>query len=505
MKKIIKWKRVIWFCFGGILLAAAICLAVFLSPSRQQEYLVFQGNEELIQKTEEQKNEFIIGCSEIPQNSFVCGEAGKTAEQISEFIFEPLVSISASKQVEPKLAREVSFAADGKLVEITLQEKFFSDGSNLTAQDVLSSYMGLSTPGSAYPSKTVLQAIEGMREYQEGDASEITGIEITGANTLRISFTEASVYNLEALCVPVWKKGEASPYPIGTGPYRLELFQASQQVVLSENQQSSNPYGYHRIQFVNLPLESLKERLQDFSIDAVTVNGTSGYELMKEAGYFDIYHLSAGNYSYLSFSPQADELLRQTACAVFKRDDFIRSVRNGSEPIDGYIGAEGVTAPLKSGDAFWHLASKLGTDRLVERLRKERGEEPIKFLCLDQTKARIYYKELSEQFEAYGLKLEGVFVPDVGQAVQSGTEYDMTYYFGMDQTPEEAIKKNLFEKEEYQSFLGEQLASDYRSLYSELEKWAADRLRLLPVDAKDYYLAVSSDCREEMLNQLTGW
>lgn len=67
----------------------------------------------------------------------------------------------------------------------------------------------------------------------------------------------------------------------------------------------------------------------------------------------------------------------------------------------------------------------------------------------------------------------------------------MTYYFGMDQTPEEAIKKNLFEKEEYQSFLGEQLASDYRSLYSELEKWAADRLRLLPVDAKDYYLAVS--------------
>ena len=204
MKKIIKRKRVIWFCFGGILLAAAICLAVFLSPSRQQEYLVFQGNEELIQKTEEQKNEFTIGCSEIPQNSFVCGEAGKTAEQISEFIFEPLVSISASKQVEPKLAREVSFAADGKSVEITLQEKFFSDGSNLTAQDVLSSYMGLSTPGSAYPSKTVLQAIEGMREYQEGDASEITGIEITGVNTLRISFTEASVYNLEALCAPVW-------------------------------------------------------------------------------------------------------------------------------------------------------------------------------------------------------------------------------------------------------------------------------------------------------------
>ena len=97
------------------------------------------------------------------------------------------------------------------MVEITLQEKFFSDGSNLTAQDVLSSYMGLSTPGSAYPSKTVLQAIEGMREYQEGDASEITGIEITGANTLRISFTEASVYNLEALCVPVWKKRGGFP------------------------------------------------------------------------------------------------------------------------------------------------------------------------------------------------------------------------------------------------------------------------------------------------------
>ncbi len=505
MEKQAKRKRAIWISGGAILLVAVILLAFFLLFPAQKGYLVYEGNQKLIKKTQEQKAQFVIGCSEIPQSSFVCGEPGETAQQIGGCLFESMVTLSPSQEAEFQLAKEVSFSEDGKTAVITLCDANFSDGSSLTSQEVIDSYLGLNAPDSSYSEKEKMQTIQGMQEYQEGLASDISGIRVTGDTSLEITFTRASVYNLEALSLPIWKKAEGQTYPLGTGPYQIEKFQESQQVILSENQYAQkNPYGYEKLLFVNLPLENLKERISEYSVDAVTINGIDGYELMKDAGYFDIYSFPSGNYSYLTFSSQSDDLLRRMVYAIFDQEQFIDSVRNLTDSGDEYLSAAGISGPMKSENAFWTLAKKENAKRLVNKFAKEREDKTLRFLCPDLTKARTYFKELSDQFSAYGLQLEGIYVDDFDQAIESGTEYDLAFYFGMDRSPEQVTEENLFaDSEAYESFMADCLYKNCLDLYPRLEKKAAEDLWVLPVDAKKQYLAVSADCHnEEMIRQL---
>ena len=187
MEKQAKRKRAIWISGGAILLVVVILLAFFLLFPAQKGYLVYEGNQKLIEKTQEQKAQFVIGCSEIPQSSFVCGEPGETAQQIGGFLFESMVTLSPSQEAEFQLAKEVSFSEDGKTAVITLCDANFSDGSSLTSQEVIDSYLGLNAPDSSYSEKEKMQTIQGMQEYQEGLASDISGIRVTGDTSLEIS------------------------------------------------------------------------------------------------------------------------------------------------------------------------------------------------------------------------------------------------------------------------------------------------------------------------------
>ncbi len=276
-------------------------------------------------------------------------------------------------------------------------------------------------------------------------------------------------------------------------------------MILSENPYSKeNPYGYEKLLFVNLPLEKLKERISKYSVDAMTINGTDGYALMKDAGYFTIYSFPSGNYSYLTFSAQSDDLLRQMVYALLDQEQFMDSIRNLPDSGDTYMAAAGISGPLKSENAFGTLAKKENAKRLVEEFAKEKEDKTLRFLCLDQTKARTYFKEFSDQFSTYGIKLEGIYVDDINEAIESGTEYDLTFYFGMDRSPEQVMEKDLFsDPESYATFVADCLYKNCRDLYPQLEKKAAEDLRVLPVDARKQYLAVSADCHnEDILRQL---
>ncbi len=144
MEKQVKRKRALWGA-GAILVVAGLLLSVFLqSPAQEQkDYLIYEGDEKLIEKTQEQKTQFVFGCSEIPQSSFVCGESGKTAQQIGAFLFQSMVNLSPSQEAEFQLAKDVSFSEDGKKAVITLNDTDFSDGSRLTSQEVMDSFLGL--------------------------------------------------------------------------------------------------------------------------------------------------------------------------------------------------------------------------------------------------------------------------------------------------------------------------------------------------------------------------
>ncbi|MDQ3396304.1 MAG: ABC transporter substrate-binding protein [Deinococcota bacterium] len=140
----------------------------------------------------------------------------------------------SSTEVIPNLAESYEVSDDATVFTFTLHEGVrFHDGSELTAEDVKYSFERIVDPETASPVNWVLQdaLITGTQAFIDGEAEEISGIEVVDPRTLRITLDAPYALFLFHLAMPATHVvpqavaselgDQFSSNPVGTGPFRL--------------------------------------------------------------------------------------------------------------------------------------------------------------------------------------------------------------------------------------------------------------------------------------------
>ena len=130
---------------------------------------------------------------------------GYVNRTVASLVYQGLFSVNRNYEAEPVLCRKYSVSDDMTTYTFYLADATFSDGSKVTATDVLASLQ------FAQESK-----------YYGGRFTHISSMEITEGDgvTIRLS---CSYENLPLLLdIPILKASQLQmPFPMGTGPYEL--------------------------------------------------------------------------------------------------------------------------------------------------------------------------------------------------------------------------------------------------------------------------------------------
>jgi oligopeptide transport system substrate-binding protein len=97
-------------------------------------------------------------------------------------LYETLTTYDASLQLQPALAASWEVAADGRRVVFHLRPDLtFSDGSPLTADDVVGSWLRLLDPAHPSPLVALLIDVKGARAYLTGQSSDPSTVGLRGS------------------------------------------------------------------------------------------------------------------------------------------------------------------------------------------------------------------------------------------------------------------------------------------------------------------------------------
>jgi peptide/nickel transport system substrate-binding protein len=151
----------------------------------------------------------------------------------------------ATYALEPGLASE--WTIDDLTITFTLQPNAkFSDGSDVTADDVAFTIKGFIAKETGSPRQTKYLSIAGAQEYADGAADDVSGIKVLDPKTLEVTLAKPDapfLYNLRFIFVVPRAALEGKsltddPFfqnPIGAGPYVFESWTTQADFVATAN------------------------------------------------------------------------------------------------------------------------------------------------------------------------------------------------------------------------------------------------------------------------------
>ncbi len=163
-----------------------------------------------------------------------------------KMLFDQLVRLKPDT-FEPTAGLAKSWKIDGLTFTFTLQDGAkFSDGSDLTADDVAFTMKGMLAKATAAPRATKLSSIQGAKEYTAGTAQDVVGIKVVDAKTLAVTLAtpDASFLLNMRYVSPVPKKmldgkdltkDAFFQKPVGAGPFVFVSWQVGGDFVAQRN------------------------------------------------------------------------------------------------------------------------------------------------------------------------------------------------------------------------------------------------------------------------------
>jgi oligopeptide transport system substrate-binding protein len=157
------------------------------------------------------------------------------------------MTINQKLEIVPDLAESYTVSDDGKVYTFKLRDNaLFHDGRRVEAADVKCSIERAAARETVSPTAPVyLNDIVGATDKLSGRATEIKGIEVLDARTIRFTIDAAKPYFLAKLTyttafVVDCKQARDNPRnwtrsPNGTGPYRLADWRVGERMVLEAN------------------------------------------------------------------------------------------------------------------------------------------------------------------------------------------------------------------------------------------------------------------------------
>jgi len=172
----------------------------------------------------------------------------------------------------------------------------FSDGTDVTAEDVAFSIRGHLTKTTGSPSSTKFLSIAGAQAFFDGTAQDVSGIEVVDPKTLRITLAQPDapfLHNLRYIfVVPAaqlqGKNLTNDPWfqkPVGAGPYMLESWTRGQDfiAVANPNYWQQDKPALPRVIHRTIPdAQSIVLALQSLEIDASNYPTPAGKEQLEQ-------------------------------------------------------------------------------------------------------------------------------------------------------------------------------------------------------------------------------
>ncbi len=215
-----------------------------------------------------------------------------------KMLFDQLIRLDPQSFVpKPGLAKE--WKRDGLTFTFVLQDDAkFSDGSDLSADDVAFTMKGILAKATGSPKQSYLLSIQGAKEYVEGTAQDVAGIKVVDPKTLVVTLAEpdASFLLNMRYVSPVPKKlldgkdlskASKEPFfqnPVGAGPFKFVSWQTQGDFIAERNPyyfQKGKPYLDKFTHRVIADSQALVNALLSGDIDASIYPSPSGYDKLK--------------------------------------------------------------------------------------------------------------------------------------------------------------------------------------------------------------------------------
>lgn len=172
-------------------------------------------------------------------------------DAVIDLTYNSLLSFDKNLNPKPELAKSYEISDDNLSITFKLNDNIkWNNGKTLTADDVAFTFTSLADKGYTGSKYGYVEKLKGAKDYHEGSADKIEGIEVIDKNTIKFTFAEPyspGLTNLGSIGiipkhiwgeVPIaqWKdKKDLLTKPVGTGPYEVVSFTEGQDVQLKRN------------------------------------------------------------------------------------------------------------------------------------------------------------------------------------------------------------------------------------------------------------------------------
>lgn len=250
-------------------------------------------------------------------NPYLC--EGYTNRLMFSLIYQGLFAVDKDYNVEPILCKSYTVSEDMRTYTFRLESATFSDGSYLSAEDVVAS----------------LEAADDS-DYYGGRFDHVTSITSDSANTVTITM-DCAFENLPLLLdIPIVKKSQVEDdAPLGTGPYKLVNTAGGMALQLRSNWWCSAELP---TQVQSIPLwaaessTQIRDRFEfeDLGI-ALTDPGAASY--VDYRCDYEVWDCETGVFLYLACNTESDvfsnDEVRAALTYAIDRDKLLEECYNG--------------------------------------------------------------------------------------------------------------------------------------------------------------------------------
>ncbi|WP_105615715.1 ABC transporter substrate-binding protein [Vallitalea okinawensis] len=267
-------------------------------------------------------------------------------------IFDGLLSVDESGQFIPDVAESYELSEDNLTYTFKLKDNInFTNGEPLTANDVKFTYEILADPSYDGRYFSVVEFMEGVEAYKNGEADDVTGIKVLDEYTVSFTFTEPRFDNISNMTTQIMPESvyayeygntqqlrdQMNAYEwVGSGPYKIVHFEPTQFIEFERND------DYHlgapkmekliyKMTTVDTQMAELEKGDLDILLNVAPTPENFG--VVDRLDYVMPHTFPSNGYGYMGFNMR-DEILsdmkvRQALTYAFDRRAFVQKYYDG--------------------------------------------------------------------------------------------------------------------------------------------------------------------------------
>ena len=339
-------------------------------------------------------------------------------------IFDGLVQFDQNLNVLPALATNWRVSADGLVYTFILRQGVrFHNGRQVTADDFVYSFTRILEPNERASALSFFQKIKGADDYRTGEKKQVEGVKALNPYTLEITLKEPFAPFLSVLAmkdskvvpreeVERWGK-DFGHHPVGTGPFRLELFEPERIVLVANSDYYEGPPYLEKAVYSVYPGAQNEEIADDFLAGRLEEAPFYGIILEKMSGKTDYQLFRKPSLSLLFYGmncaaePLGNPLVRQAIMHTINKSQILREVYK-----DRFVEAKRILPP----GMLAYLPAEASSDYDPERARallsqagygNQKRLPPLIMLSASRSpSAQKEFRFLSEDMAAVGISLQ---------------------------------------------------------------------------------------------------